>query len=197
MVSVSLSGLLDPLEAHTPSILLQAVVTRGEKTEDGVVIEAVTIPWFKIIAFIKRDPNAVYQLDCWKWEDMIAGAYRENGFDVILTPRSGDKGRDVIATRPGFVSIRIFDQVKAYTPGNLVPANDVRALYGVLGLAGNVSKGIITTTTDFAPGVYKDESLLALMPHRLDLRPREKLIEWLTQTAAKRAEKAADPKAGG
>jgi len=197
-VLLALSGLLGLSEAQIPSILLQAVVTRGKKTDDGVFIEAVTAPWFEIIALIKRDPNAVYQLNCWQWEDLIAGAYKESGFDVILTPRSGDKGRDVIATRPGFVSIRIYDQVKAYTPGHLVSANDVRALCGVLGIDGNVSKGIITTTTDFAPGIYKDEGLLALMPHRLDLRPRAKLIEWLTQTAAMRAEKkAADPKAGG
>ena len=117
---------------------------------------------------------------------MIAGAYKENGFDVILTPRSGDKGRDVIATLPGSVSIRIYDQVKTYAPGHLVTANDVRALYGVLGLAGNVSKGVLTTTTDFAPGVYKDKTLCELMPHRLDLRPKGKLIDWLTQTAALR-----------
>lgn len=187
MVLLALRGLLDIPGDQVPGVLLQSVVTRGEKTDEGVVIEAVTTPWFKIVELIERDPNAVYQLDCWKWEDMIAGAYRENGFHVILTPRSGDKGRDVIATRPGLISIRIFDQVKAYTPGHLVDANDVRALHGVLDLERNVSKGIITTTTDFAPGIYTDKRLCELMPHRLDLRPKAKLIEWLAQTSAQRS----------
>jgi hypothetical protein len=31
--------------------------------------------------------------------------------------RSEDKGRDVITTKPGSLSVRYFDQVKAYAPG--------------------------------------------------------------------------------
>jgi hypothetical protein len=44
------------------------------------------------------------------------------GFEVILTPRAADKGRDVIATRRGVGSIRFFDQVRRMA-GHLVPAN--------------------------------------------------------------------------
>ena len=51
-----------------------------------------------------------------------------------LTPRSGDYGRDVIATsKTKLVGVvRIIDQVKRYTPPNEVTANDVRAMLGVL-----------------------------------------------------------------
>jgi len=58
---------------------------------------------------------------------------RQSGFDeVTLTPRSGDYGRDVIAIKKGIGTIRVIDQVKAYKPGHLVGANDVRALLGAL-----------------------------------------------------------------
>jgi hypothetical protein len=56
------------------------------------------------------------------------GAYKKVGFEeVILMPRSGDYGRDVIAIKKGLGLGLIIDQVKAYNPSHLVNANDVRA----------------------------------------------------------------------
>jgi hypothetical protein len=64
-----------------------------------------------------------------KLEEMIAAAYDKAGFDeVILTPRSGDLGRDIIASRKDWGRVRFIDQVKAYKPGHLVTAEEVRAL---------------------------------------------------------------------
>lgn len=51
---------------------------------------------------------------------------------MTLTSQSGDRGRDVIAEKADWGSIRIFDQIKAYKSGHLVQADDVRALIGVL-----------------------------------------------------------------
>ena len=51
----------------------------------------------------------------------------------------------------------------------------------------NVSKGIITTTSDFAPGVYTDTEVQRFMPYRLDLRPKRRLLEWLTEVASGKA----------
>lgn len=168
--------------APNVELMMQAVVTLGESVTEGGVIEAVAIPWFAIVDAIRRDPALMHQIDWRKWEEMIAGAYKAAGYDIVtLTPRSGDKGRDIIATREDLGSIRIIEQVKAYAPGNLVPANDVRALMGVLSMDRNVSKGILTTTSDFAPGVYADQDIRSFMPNRLDLRPGPKLLQWLSQ----------------
>lgn len=131
---------------------------------------------------IESDPSAIYQIDCWKWEEIIAGAYKQAGFDEVeLTPRSGDKGRDIVATKNGIGSVRIFDQVKAYKPGNVVTANDVRAMSGILSGAGNVSKGVITTTSSFAPRIEEDEYIKPFLPHRIELRPKEILLPWLNE----------------
>jgi restriction system protein len=105
---------------------------------------------------------------------------------VILTPRSNDRGRDVIATWKGIGSVRLFEQVKAYGPTQRVNADDVRAMLGVLEIGGNVSKGIVTTTSEFAPGIEQDLGIARLMPYRLELRPRDALIDWLSAIAAKR-----------
>ena len=58
-------------------------------------------------------------------------------------------------------------------------ANDVRAMAGVLDTQRNVSKGFVTTTSEFAPRIAEEPGLTALMPHRLELRPRQILLPWL------------------
>jgi len=101
--------------------------------------------------------------------------------EVILTPRSGDHGRDVVAIKNGIGCIRIIGSVKAYAPGNLVRPDDVRALAGVLHGDLKASKGIITTTSDFAPSIPTDPYLAPLMPYRLELMNGIKLMEWLNK----------------
>jgi restriction system protein len=50
--------------------------------------------------------------------------------DTSLLLQSGDGGRDIIATKIGIGSIRFYDQVKAYKPGHIVTADEVRSVYG-------------------------------------------------------------------
>jgi restriction system protein len=176
-----------PLKVEeTPGVLLKALLIPGDATQEGLLIEAVAPPWLKILELIRADPKTIYEIDPRAWEEIIAGAYTEAGFDeVILTPRSGDKGRDVVATRKGVGSIRIFDQVKAYKPGHLVTADEVRAMIGVITGAQNVSKGLITTTSDFAPRLQEDEYIRPLIPYRLELKPRDVLLPWLEELAGR------------
>lgn len=166
-------------------LLLQAAIVPGARTNEGKLIEAVTIPWFDIIALLKQDPNVAFQISPDKWEEIIAGAYHRAGFEeVTLTPRSGDHGRDVIAIKKALGSVRIIDQVKAFKPPNLVTANDVRALMGILQGDG-ASKGFLTTTTDFAPRLRTDPLIVPFMPARLELVNGTVLLAKLEELARK------------
>src|SRR5258708_3565822 len=84
-----------------PPVLLQAIIVVGDRTKEGQLVRAVAVPWFEIIRLMHQDPRLIYELDARKWEELVAGAWRQEGYEVILTPRSGDGGRDVIATLPG------------------------------------------------------------------------------------------------
>ena len=172
--------------ANYPDVLLQAeVINLGGSTIDGREIIGVSLAWFEIIEQLQKDPDILYLIPPRKLEELIAGAYERAGFpEVILTPRSGDLGRDVIAIKPGFCSIRIIDQVKAYRPGHKVSADEVRALTGVLYTDLNASKGLVTTTSDFAPRITEDRHLKPLMPHRLELKNGRRLLEWLRQISS-------------
>lgn len=184
---MSLLLLLNPgNHATQPEITLKALITLGAADSEGRFVEAVAVPWFEILRLIQRDPGAAYRIDPRQWEEIIAGAYSQAGYDeVILTPRSGDKGRDVIATKFGVGSIRIFDQVKAYKPGHLVTADEVRAMLGVLTGADNVSKGVVTTTSCFAPRLADDPYIKKYIPYRLELKPRDTLFAWLQDLSKK------------
>lgn len=163
------------------NLLLQTLIIPGEKTHEGLLVEAVSIPWFDIIELLKKDPNIAFEIKPDKWEEIVAGAYHKAGFDeVTLTPRSGDFGRDVIAIKKGIGSIRVIDQVKAFKQGHLVTANDVRSLIGVLH-GDKASKGFLTTTSDFAPKLEQDPLIIPFMPAQLELINGEKLLRRLEE----------------
>lgn len=165
--------------------LVAGMLELGKRVEDGFIVEAVSVPWLKLLELLKRSPEEIYRIPPRELEELIAAAYVEAGFEeVILTPRSGDLGRDVIATKFGFGSIRIFDQAKAYKPDHLVTAEEVRAMAGIL--QGNVSKGIVSTSSDFAPRIREDRILKDLMPHRLELKNGRDLTGWFQQITDKK-----------
>jgi hypothetical protein len=51
---------------NTASLLLQAVIVPGAKTDEGQLIEAVALPWFEIIELLCRDPSLAYQIEARK-----------------------------------------------------------------------------------------------------------------------------------
>jgi restriction system protein len=166
-----------------PTILTQALFISGGKTDEGQIIRAVSVPWFEIVRLIQQGPSIVHQIDHRKWEEIIATAYKQAGFDeVTLTPQRGDRGRDVIAVKKGLGTIRVIDQVKAYKPPHLVEYDDVRALIGVLH-GDKASKGFLTTTSDFAPKLRSDPLIAEFMPARLELVNGAALVQRLDELA--------------
>lgn len=166
-----------------PSLLMQTLVIPAAQTSEGALIRAVTEPWFEIIKWIEADPRRVFEIEARKWEEIIAGAWKQADFDdVVLTPRSGDYGRDIIATKRGVGTIRVIDQVKAFGPNHLVDADDVRALLGVV-MADGASKGFLTTTSAFAPRLPRDILLAPLIPSRLELIDGQMLLARLSALA--------------
>ena len=167
-----------------PSVLLQAAVTLGEKTVEGHIIKGVAPAWAEIIRLMEEDPDILFKIDPRRLEEIIAGAYERAGFDeVILTPRSGDLGRDVIASRKDWGRVRFIDQVKAYKPGHLVTAEEVLALGFVLMSDQNATKGFVTTTSDFAPKIVEDPLIKPHMPNRIELVNGTELVKRLIELA--------------
>jgi restriction system protein len=113
--------------------LIGALVERLGRDPDGDLIKAIQPAWYQVLKFLDTCPDELYKLSPREWEELIAASYDRAGFDeVILTPRSSDGGRDVIAVKHGHWSVRILDQVKASRPGRVVTADEVRSHIGVV-----------------------------------------------------------------
>jgi restriction system protein len=180
-----------------PRIAIRSLIIPGDTTKEGTLVKGVSALWFQIMRMIQADPDSIHHIDCWKWEELLAGAYKQDGWEtVVLTPKRGDHGIDVIAERKGWGQLRflLLDQMKAYKPGHLIGPDEIREMKGVLLDHPEASKGLITTTADFTPGAL--EAASNLVP-RLELRPREKLVEWLASVAVENLRAGGASEAGG
>src|SRR5687768_17611566 len=74
--------------AYDPTILLQtAILELGERTDDGQIVTAVRLPWYRIAEEIKRDRSFLshFPKHHREFEEFLAGIYAEAGFEVVLT----------------------------------------------------------------------------------------------------------------
>jgi restriction system protein len=186
----SLLHLLDVLTPRERKVDLSVagVIIPERKTAEGVLIKAASVVWGAVVDQLKNDWTKAHDIPPHVWEEIIAGAYDMAGFDeVILTPRSGDHGRDVIAVRKGIGCIKIIGSVKAYAPGHLVSYDDVRALIGVMSGERDASKGILSTTSEFPPRIMDDPFIAPFVPYRLELMNGRQLQKWLLELVSKRS----------
>lgn len=170
---------------HTkPTLVVSSLIIPETQTNEGLLVKSTSAIWLEVAREFAKDWSRAMDLSPRQWEEMVAGAYERSGYKVVLTPSSGDFGRDIIASTTGIGSVRILGSVKAYKPGHLVDADAVRSLIGVVTNDRQASKGIITTTSDFAPRIQNDPSIAPMLPTRLELMNGEKLQSWLTQLSA-------------
>jgi restriction system protein len=167
--------------SETVKLSISGIIIPERRVSEGVLLKSTSTIWTEIARKLAADWSVAYQLSSENWDEIVAGAFSKSGYDVILTPRSGDHGRDVIATKSGVGCVKIIGSVKAYRPGNLVPYDDVRALLGVMSGERDVSKGIITTTSDFPPNIEKDPYIAPFLPTRLELMNSTQLQSWLSE----------------
>ena len=94
-----------------------------------------------------RDVQVWIAFDGVQFEQAVAKIFREKGFDVEFTPRSNDKGVDLIIKKDGAVSIV---QCKAYKKN--VGVRAVRELVGVRASWPNVEEAFLIALFDFSRG---------------------------------------------
>ncbi|HEV8066221.1 MAG TPA: restriction endonuclease [Planctomycetaceae bacterium] len=168
-----------------PSELLrQPLIEFGAKVPEGRIVIASLVPYAALLRAIEENLSFLLQFDWRRFEELTAALLRDEGFDeVILTPPSGDGGRDVIAVlHHGDYRFKVFGQAKRYGPPNhRVSADEVRAFCHVIDDDVSVSKGIITTTSSFAPGVRNE--FASRIPTRLELQDGVALRERIRKLA--------------
>jgi len=131
-----------------------------------------------------RDPEIMRRINAREFEGFVAALVEQLGFDdVVLTPRSGDEGRDVLATkRIHGISVMCAFECKKYAPNRPVGPDIARALLGTITHSRTrVAKGILVTTSYFTPSA---RTFLLTEP-TLDGKDFDGIVAWLREYGSK------------
>lgn len=149
---------------------------------DGELVRVIAPAFKKIVELLQFDYTVLHTMSPRQFEELLAAAYERLGFDsVVLTPPSGDHGRDLIVEKYGWGAMRLFVEAKKYHSTNLVRASDVRSLLGTLVTEPTTTRAILVTTSDFAPEIRNAPNIAPLLGDRLELLNGKQLIEKLVQ----------------
>jgi HJR/Mrr/RecB family endonuclease len=133
---------------------------------------------------IARDQNELFNLSSRQFEEYIADLLRNMEFeDIILTPSSGDGGRDLIATkRHKNIPLIFAFECKRYAPKRGIGPQIMRALLGtVKGRYTAANVGVLVTTSYFTKG-SKD---LIISEPLLDGKDFDDLTTWIHEVSQK------------
>jgi len=148
---------------------------------------AVTVPILftnielEVLAYFGRHPELMYSLPPRKFEELVATIFRNNGFDVELTPETRDGGVDIFAVQKnGFGGSTLhLIECKRYSPENKVGIGIVQRMLGVVEQH-RATQGLIVTTSSFS---REAEACAENSRYRLDLNTYSDLSRWLATFA--------------
>ncbi|MEK6408928.1 MAG: restriction endonuclease [Acidobacteriota bacterium] len=133
---------------------------------------------FRVFAEILREPRRMRDLSPRQFEAFVAEILDQLGFrDVILTPRSGDGGRDVIAAKEvNGIPLTFYFECKKYAENNKVQLATLRALLGVVAHESRSANiGVLVTTSEFTRGSQN----LIINECRLDGKDYNGILGWI------------------
>jgi HJR/Mrr/RecB family endonuclease len=128
-----------------------------------------------LIRRFSNNPEQLKVMDRRLFEELIAELFNGFGYEVELTRRTRDGGKDVIAIRQAEVNVRYLIECKRPDPGTVVGVAAVRELLGVK-TDERATKGILATTAYFS-----HDAQLLFHQHAWELEPRDynAVVEWI------------------
>jgi hypothetical protein len=133
---------------------------------------------FSLFNLLCEDPRHVHKFSPRGFERFIAELLAQIGFaHVVLTPRSNDRGRDVIASLSvNNIPLTFFFECKRYSSDRRVQLSELRSLLGALNQRANdANVAVLVTTATFTRGCRE----LAIADARLDCKDYHDLLTWL------------------
>ena len=137
-----------------------------------------------LIEYFKKHPDQLKQIDRRRFEELVAELFDGFGYEVELTQRMRDGGKDIVAIKHHIVSEKFLIECKRPDPDNKVGVSAVRELIGVKEDEG-ATKAILVTTAYFTSNAQ-----LLLDRHKWEVEGKdyEALKDWIEQYAKLKAE---------
>lgn len=154
----------------------------GEE-EKTAIIKVNNLP-LRVLSKILSNPAEVRNITPREFEEFIADLLNELGFkDVVLTPRSRDGGKDIIASHSiQGIPLTFYFECKKYAESNKTQIETMRTLLGTVAHdSQKVNKGVLVTTSTFTKGC-KD---LILAESRLDGKDYNDILGWVSELKEK------------
>jgi HJR/Mrr/RecB family endonuclease len=165
----------------SPSVLLHATFEIESTVGGEALIKIASYVDRALIERLHPYSDDLRTMDRRKFEELVAELFVGFGYEVELTKRTRDGGKDIIAIRNAEVNTRFLIECKRPEPGTPIRVAAVRELYGVLEDDG-ASKAILATTSYFTP-----DALLFSEKHRweLELKDFDALRQWIAKYLGK------------
>ena len=148
--------------------------------EQNIALITVDSLPLRLLTRIMQSPEELRNITPRQFEEFVAETLSQLGFkDVLLTPRSHDGGKDVVANyRINGIPLSFYFECKHYAEGNKVQLETLRTLLGTMAHdARSVNKGVLVTTSTFTKGARK----FILGEARLDGKDYTDLLGWINE----------------
>jgi len=128
---------------------------------------------------IESSPNIVYSIKSREFEELIAYVFKKEGFDVQLTKKTRDGGRDIIALKNDLgIPLKYIIECKRWANDRPVSVDIVRALYGVQMQEG-ANKSVVATTSYFSPEAKNFATSIETTKWQMSLKDHQDIMKWL------------------
>lgn len=133
----------------------------------------------ELIAWLEKHPDKMRELPSRKFEELVAELFRDQGYEVQLTPQTRDGGVDMFITIPQrFGSLLGIVECKCHAAENKIGVAIVERFIHTIREKVKANIGIIATTTTFSQPAIKEA---AIYKHQLRLCDFGKLKEMVSQ----------------
>jgi len=167
-------------EEHPSSSPPSEQILRSVPAAARPALESVDLLPLRVLDRIYNAPRAIHQLTPRQFEELVAEILHELQFERIeLTPRSADKGRDVVATkRVNGLPLLFAFECKKNAPSRKVGVGVVRTLLGTVNQSSTKADvGVLVTTSTFTRGAQN----FFLTETRIKGRDFDGIVEWLNE----------------
>jgi hypothetical protein len=103
----------------------------------------------KLIDYFSKHPDELKRIDRRLFEEFVAEIFWGFGYQVELTQKTRDGGRDIVAIKNTETELKYLIECKRPDPGNIIGIKPVRELFGVK-QDEKASKAILVTTSYFS-----------------------------------------------
>jgi len=135
----------------------------------------------ELIRSLKADAQLLSEITSRQFEEIVAEVFKSKGYEIDITKRTRDGGKDIIAIHTDSLGIRnkYFIECKRYAESNKIGVDVVRAIHGAKYTKDGPNKTIVVTTSTFTNDARKFVENEASSSWDLSLIDREQLLQWL------------------